>query len=78
MTKRFFKNRAAWRAWLAANHAAKNDLWLIFYKKASRKKGMSYEEALEEALCFGWIDSRKTRGKRVQLFDEIRIYFERN
>ncbi len=57
MTKRIFKDRATWRAWLAANHAVNNELWLIFYKKASRKKIITYEEALEEALCYGWIDS---------------------
>ena len=57
MTKRAFENRAAWRAWLSANHAVKKELWLVFYKKAARRKGISYQEALEEALCYGWIDS---------------------
>lgn len=57
MTKRAFKDRAEWRAWLSSNHGKKNEFWLVFYKKASRKKGISYEEALEEALCYGWIDS---------------------
>jgi uncharacterized protein YdeI (YjbR/CyaY-like superfamily) len=57
MTKRAFKDREAWRAWLSANHAVKKELWLVFYKKAARRKGISYQEALEEALCYGWIDS---------------------
>lgn len=57
MIKKAFKNREAWRAWLGAHHDKKPELWLVFFRKASRKKGISYEEALEEALCFGWIDS---------------------
>jgi len=55
--QKLFKTRASWRAWLAANHNKKNEIWLIFFKKASGKKGVPYEEALEEALCYGWIDS---------------------
>jgi len=54
---RAFKNAAQWRAWLAKNHGKEKELWLIFYNKASGKSAMPYEEALEEALCFGWIDS---------------------
>ncbi|MDD8016481.1 MAG: YdeI/OmpD-associated family protein, partial [Acidobacteriota bacterium] len=54
---REFKNAAQWRAWLAKNHGKEKELWLIFYNKASGKSAMPYEEALEEALCFGWIDS---------------------
>jgi uncharacterized protein YdeI (YjbR/CyaY-like superfamily) len=51
-----FKNRDDWRAWLAQNHARATELWLVFYKKNSGKRGVSYDEAVEEALCFGWID----------------------
>ncbi len=51
-----FKSRSDWRAWLAKNYARANELWLVFYKKNSGKYGVSYEEAVEEALCFGWID----------------------
>jgi len=54
---RLFRDRAAWRAWLAKNHAAAPEIWLAYYKKGTGKKSISYEEALEEALCFGWIDS---------------------
>jgi len=54
---RFFGSRAEWRAWLAKNHAAAREIWLIYYKKGSGKASVTYEEALEEALCFGWIDS---------------------
>jgi len=56
-----FKNQASWRKWLAQNHQNAEEAWLIFYKKHSSKTGISYDEALEEALCFGWIDG-KTRG----------------
>jgi uncharacterized protein YdeI (YjbR/CyaY-like superfamily) len=58
---RLFKNRAAWRAWLARNHAAAREIWLAYYKKGTGKKSVSYEEALEEALCYGWIDSTVNR-----------------
>jgi uncharacterized protein YdeI (YjbR/CyaY-like superfamily) len=52
-----FKDRIAWRAWLEKNHGKKRELWLAYYKKSSGKKSITYEEALQEALCYGWIDS---------------------
>jgi uncharacterized protein YdeI (YjbR/CyaY-like superfamily) len=55
--RKSFKNRAVWRAWLVKNHAAEKELWLVFYKKNSNKPTVTYDEAVEEALCFGWIDS---------------------
>lgn len=55
---RFYpKSRAAWRTWLEQNAATAQNVWLVFYKKASGKPTIGYEEAVEEALCFGWIDS---------------------
>lgn len=54
-------NRAEWRAWLAANHATSPGVWLIYWKKAGGPGRLSYAEAVEEALCFGWIDSRPGR-----------------
>ena len=57
MNERLFKDRVAWRAWLAKNHASKTVLWLVYYKKHTDKKSIRYEEAVEEALCYGWIDS---------------------
>jgi uncharacterized protein YdeI (YjbR/CyaY-like superfamily) len=48
--------RDEWRAWLQANHAAEKEAWLLIHKKHATEAGVSYEEALEEALCFGWID----------------------
>jgi uncharacterized protein YdeI (YjbR/CyaY-like superfamily) len=54
--------RAQWRAWLQENHEAKQAVWLICYKAKSKIPSISWSEAVEEALCFGWIDSvRNTR-----------------
>jgi uncharacterized protein YdeI (YjbR/CyaY-like superfamily) len=50
-------DRKNWRAWLEENHSTENEVWLIYFKKHTGKPGISYEEAVEEALCFGWIDS---------------------
>jgi uncharacterized protein YdeI (YjbR/CyaY-like superfamily) len=53
-----FRDRRSWRAWLEANHASSKGIWLRYYKKrATGKPSVRYPEALEEALCFGWIDS---------------------
>jgi uncharacterized protein YdeI (YjbR/CyaY-like superfamily) len=58
ITKTFYaKNRKQWRAWLAKNHAKAKEIWLIYYKKDSSKPRIPYDEAVEEALCYGWIDS---------------------
>lgn len=54
---RLFKTRQAWREWLARNHDRSKGLWLAYYKKGTGKPSVTYEEALQEALCFGWIDS---------------------
>ena len=56
-TPRLFKSRAAWRGWLARNHDRSAGIWLAYFKKATGKTSVTYEEALQEALCFGWIDS---------------------
>ncbi len=55
-TPLYFITRDAWRAWLEANHANATGVWLVHYKKHTGKPGLSLEEAVEEALCFGWID----------------------
>jgi uncharacterized protein YdeI (YjbR/CyaY-like superfamily) len=52
----FAKDREVWRRWLANNGARREEIWLVFYKKASGKATVSYDHAVEEALCFGWID----------------------
>ena len=49
--------RAAWRAWLAAHHDSAREVWLVFYKAHTGKPRLAYEVAVEEALCFGWVDS---------------------
>jgi uncharacterized protein YdeI (YjbR/CyaY-like superfamily) len=51
-----FNSREDWRAWLAENHATATEMWLVFHKKHVNRAGLTYIEALEEALCFGWID----------------------
>jgi uncharacterized protein YdeI (YjbR/CyaY-like superfamily) len=48
--------REHWRRWLEANHATLQQIWLVYYKKRSGTPSVSYDEAVEEALCFGWID----------------------
>jgi uncharacterized protein YdeI (YjbR/CyaY-like superfamily) len=65
----FAKDRAEWRRWLAKNHARCNEIWLAFYKKASGKPTVSYDHAVEEALCFGWVD-----GLKKKLDDECYVY----
>jgi uncharacterized protein YdeI (YjbR/CyaY-like superfamily) len=50
-------DRAAWREWLAEHGAIESEVWLVYYKAGSGKTSISYQESLEEALCFGWIDS---------------------
>jgi uncharacterized protein YdeI (YjbR/CyaY-like superfamily) len=54
--------RAAWREWLAQNHATQQNVWLKIYKKQSQTSSVQYNEAVDEALCFGWIDSSIKKG----------------
>lgn len=49
--------RRRWRTWLEKNHERRSEAWLVFMKKHTGKACVSYEEAVEEAICFGWIDS---------------------
>jgi uncharacterized protein YdeI (YjbR/CyaY-like superfamily) len=51
------KDRESWRAWLAKNHASEREVWVVFPKKQTGERCMSYEDSVEEALCHGWIDS---------------------
>lgn len=51
-----FTTPGEWRAWLDQNHASKSEAWLLHSKKNALKRFLTYEEALDEALCFGWID----------------------
>jgi len=61
MKPKHFKAAADFRTWLKANHASATELWIGFYKKDSGKGGLTYAEALDEALCFGWIDGVRKR-----------------
>lgn len=54
-----FADRAAWRSWLAENHASEQEVWLAFYKKHTGKATVTYMDSVKEALCFGWIDGLK-------------------
>ena len=56
MDATFFNSPAEWRDWLEAHHASEASLLVGFYKKGSGKLNMTYQQALDEALCFGWID----------------------
>jgi uncharacterized protein YdeI (YjbR/CyaY-like superfamily) len=57
----FFKSPSELRAWMEANQARATELWIGFYRKSSKKVAVTYAEALDEALCFGWIDGLKRR-----------------
>jgi len=53
----YLTDRKKWRIWLRKNHKTKNEIWLIYYKKHTGKARIAYDDAVEEALCYGWIDS---------------------
>jgi len=63
------KTRSQWRKWLEKNHATSPGIWLVYYKAETGKRKLTYAEAVEEALCFGWIDSlpRKLDNERSML-----------
>lgn len=65
MTIKYFKSQQAFRTWLEKNHDKKTEVWIGFYKKDSGKVGITPLEAIDEALCFGWIDGVR------QAVDEI-------
>ena len=46
-----------WRTWLAAHHASETEVWLVFHKRQTGRRSIAYDGAVDEALCFGWIDS---------------------
>ena len=61
MKPRFFKSQSEFRKWLETNHAKESELLIGFYKKGSGKASITYPEAVDEALCFGWIDGVRRR-----------------
>lgn len=52
------RSKTEWRRWLAKHHADTKEIWLVYYKKASGKSGITYDESVEEALAYGWIDGQ--------------------
>ena len=56
MNPRFFPTAPAFRRWLEKNHEKENELWVGYYRKDSGRKSITHSEAIDEALCFGWID----------------------
>lgn len=57
MKQLYVKSRDEWNKWLSKHHNTENEVWLIFFKKETRKPSIEYVSAVEEALCFGWVDS---------------------
>src|SRR5262245_30672678 len=57
MKKLFVRTLDEWRHWLAKNHASVSEVWLIFYKRHTGVASIAYADALDESLCFGWVDS---------------------
>lgn len=67
------KSQADWRRWLQKNHQSQNAVWLIYYKKKSPGHNLTWSEAVDEALCFGWIDSLKKtldEDRAIQFFSK--------
>ena len=68
----YAKNRREWRAWLARHHETAPEIWLIYYKKHSGKPRIPYNDAVEEALCYGWIAAAR---HRRSVFEQRLGYF---
>ncbi len=64
----YSRTQKEWRKWLEKNHLSEKAVWLIFYKKGSGIQSTNYAEALEEALCFGWIDSKANKRDEVSYY----------
>jgi uncharacterized protein YdeI (YjbR/CyaY-like superfamily) len=58
-----FRSQAVWETWLQKNHEGSSGVWIKFAKKAARAASVTYPEALEAAICFGWIDGQKASGE---------------
>ncbi|HSX34685.1 MAG TPA: YdeI/OmpD-associated family protein [Candidatus Saccharimonadales bacterium] len=66
-----FKNAADWRRWLDEHHATIDGVWLKIYKKASNAPTVTYAEALDDALCYGWIDGQKKSYDEVSFLQKF-------
>lgn len=71
----YVKTPEEWRRWLEKNHSNTEKVWLVFYKKISGKVSISYDAAVEEALCFGWIDGKI---KKINEDYYVRLFTPRN
>src|SRR6059058_4752700 len=74
-TTLYVKDRRQWRSWLARHHQTAPEIWLIYYKKHTGQPRIPYNDAVEEALCYGWIDSivqRVDDARTVQRFSPRR------
>jgi uncharacterized protein YdeI (YjbR/CyaY-like superfamily) len=72
----YAQNRTQWREWLAQNHQSAKGVWLVSFKKESGRLCVRYDESVEEALCFGWIDSAKKKldaESSVQFFSPRKV-----
>ncbi len=61
ITELYAKDRQTWRSWLEKNHTKEKNVWLVIYHQQSNTPSVHYDEAVEEALCFGWIDSKPNK-----------------
>lgn len=71
MLKKYFKTREEWRQWLSDNYDKEAEVWFVFPLKSSGETAITYNDAVEEALCFGWIDSTNKAldaGHKIQKF----------
>lgn len=68
------KSQTEWRQWLEKNHQSKQSVWLIYYQKKSTIPSLSWSEAVDEALCFGWIDSTR---KTIDEFSFMQFFSKR-
>src|SRR5256885_11535625 len=57
MKKVSLETAADWRRWLAAHHASDTEVWLVFHKRHTGRKSIEYDDSVDQALCYGWIDS---------------------
>jgi uncharacterized protein YdeI (YjbR/CyaY-like superfamily) len=67
-TEYYPTSRKQWRNWLQKNYAKQNHVWLVLYKKESAKPTITYAEVVDEALCFGWIDSKPNKRDEESYF----------
>ena len=68
----YARNRREWRAWLVRHHTTAPEIWLIYYKKHSGKPRVSYNDAVDEALCYGWIAAAR---RRPEVFEQRLRHF---